>query len=66
MPLFVVGPTLTRPLREFSDVSERDFTRGMLDEIGWPETEGDVAFGHMIPYAYVMQRLVEDLERAGR
>jgi hypothetical protein len=66
-PWAVVGPTLTGPLLERSDVWERDFTRGMLAEIEWRETEGDVASGLTIPYPYVMQRLVEELgERARR
>jgi hypothetical protein len=67
VPLFVVGPTLTGPLYEFSDLWERDFTRGTLAEIEWQEAERELAFDTAIPYAYVMQRLVEELgELAGR
>jgi hypothetical protein len=66
VPLFVVGRTLSGALAD-RGLWEQDFVSGVLGEIEWREPEDDVASGLAFPYAYVMQRLVEELgERAGR
>jgi hypothetical protein len=67
----VVGPTLTNFAREQGWYS-LDATQGLLAEIEWPERGGDrredgllVGAEGLVPYAYLMQRLLETDDEEG-